>query len=153
MVIKKSRHTGTGMVDITKKKDIIRTARARGTIHLKPATLAAISKKEVPKGDVLVVAEVAAINAVKKTSEFLFHCHPIPITGVNVNFKVGKDRIIATIEVRSVGKTGVEMEALVGVTSALLTVWDMVKGLEKDNAGQYPTTSIEDIRVLRKVKG
>jgi len=58
-----------------------------------------------------------------------------------------------SVEVKSTGQTGVEMEALVGVTSALLTVWDMVKGLEKDEAGQYPTTSIEDLRVLKKVKG
>ncbi len=152
MVIKGSRRAGTGMVDITQKKDVFRATSARGRICLKPMTLTAISKKEIRKGDVLSVAEVAAINAVKKTSEILFHCHPIPITNVNVNFKVDKDGILASVEVESVGKTGVEMEALVGVTAALLTVWDMVKSLEKDEDGQYPTTKITDVRVEKKVK-
>ncbi len=153
MVIRGFRRPSTGMVDITKKKDTVRTACAQGAIHLKLKTLTAILKKEIRKGDVLAVAEVAAINAIKKTSELLFHCHPISITGVNIDFKVGKDKIAVTVEVRSVGKTGVEMEALVGVTAALLTIWDMVKGLEKDEAGQYPTTAITDIKILRKVKG
>ena len=142
-----------GMVDITSKEAVPRTACAEGTIRLNSATVTAVSRKKIPKGDVLATAEIAALNAVKKTSELLFHCHPIPITGTEADFEVGKDRISAKVRVRSVGKTGVEMEALVGVAAALLTVWDMVKGLEKDERGQYPSTAIERIRVLEKVKG
>jgi cyclic pyranopterin phosphate synthase len=80
-------------------------------------------------------------------------CHQIPVTGVDVRFEVGDDRITATVEVRSAGKTGVEMEALSGVSLALLTIWDMVKAVEKDAAGQYPSTRISDIVVLSKKKG
>ncbi len=128
-------------------------ARASGFIHLKPTTLRAIKTGKVPKGDVLAVAQTAAILAVKRTPELVPLTHPIQITGTDVNFKMEKNGVQVTVEVRSAGKTGVEMEALVGVAGALLTIWDMVKGLEKDRAGQYPTTSIEKIRVLKKVKG
>jgi len=108
---------------------------------------------EVPKGDVLAVAQTAAILAVKRTPELIPLTHKITITGTDVIFKSEKQGIRVEVEVKSTGQTGVEMEALVGVTGALLTIWDMVKSLEKDEAGQYPTTSIEDIRVLKKVKG
>jgi len=153
MVVKGFRRTGAGMVDITRKKNVFRMSRAEGVIHLKQTTINAIVKKKVPKGDVLEIAKAAAINAVKKTSELIFFCHPISITNVNVSFKLSRSRISAIIDVRSVGKTGVEMEALVGVASALLTIWDMVKGFEKDEAGQYPTTAITDVKVIRKSKG
>ena len=106
----------------------------------------------MPKGDVLVVAQTAAILAVKRTPELIPLTHQITITGTDVIFKL-EEGIRVEVEVKSTGQTGVEMEALVGVSSALLTIWDMVKSLEKDEAGQYPTTSIEDIRVLKKVKG
>ena len=127
-------------------------ARANGFIRLKPGTLQKIKAGEVPKGDVLAVAQTAAILAVKRTPELVPLTHPIPITGTDVEFKLEKEGVRVSVEVKSTGQTGVEMEALVGVASALLTVWDMVKGLEKDEAGQYPTTLIEDIRVLKKVK-
>ena len=141
------------MVDIGAKPSISRVARASGFIRLKPGTLQKIKAGEVPKGDVLTVAQTAAILAVKRTPELVPLTHQITITGTDVNFKLEKEGICVSVEVKSTGKTGVEMEALVGVASALLTVWDMVKGFEKDEAGQYPTTSIEDIRVLKKVKG
>lgn len=141
------------MVDIGAKPAVPRMARASGFIRLKSATLKKIEAGKVPKGDVLAVAQTAAILAVKRTPELVPLTHPIPITGTDVGFRLERDGIRVTVDVRSTGKTGVEMEALVGVASALLTIWDMVKGLEKDKAGQYPTTSIDDIRVLRKVKG
>lgn len=141
------------MVDIGSKPSVSRVARASGFIRLKPETLQKIKAGEVPKGDVLVVAQTAAILAVKRTPELIPLTHKITITGTDVIFKSEKQGIHVEVEVKSTGQTGVEMEALVGVTGALLTIWDMVKSLEKDEAGQYPTTSIEDIRVLKKVKG
>ncbi|MEM4187736.1 MAG: cyclic pyranopterin monophosphate synthase MoaC [Candidatus Hadarchaeum sp.] len=140
------------MVDIGRKKKEFRMSRASGFIRLKKETLEKIRSKEVPKGDVLAVAQTAAIMAVKRTTETIPLTHPIPITGVDVDFKIEDNGVRAEVEVRSIGQTGVEMEALAGVTGALLTIWDMVKGLEKDTAGQYPTTAIEEIRVVKKVK-
>jgi cyclic pyranopterin phosphate synthase len=140
-------------VDISEKPEVPRVAVASGFIRLKPETLKKIKAGEVPKGDVLSVAQTAAILAVKRTPELIPLTHQIQITGTDVKFRMERQGIRATVEVRSTGKTGVEMEALVGVTSALMTIWDMVKGLEKDRAGQYPKTSIEDVRILKKVKG
>lgn len=79
-------------------------------------------------------------------------CHQIPVTGIDVQFDISIDAVKATVEVKSVGKTGVEMEALYGVSVALLTIWDMVKSAEKDETGNYPFTEIRDIRVLEKSK-
>ena len=141
------------MVDIGHKKIVPRMARAGGFIVLKKETLSKIESKEVPKGDVLAVAQTAAILAVKRSTELIPLTHPIPITGTDVDFKIEKNGVHAEVEVRSIGQTGVEMEALSGVVGALLTIWDMVKGLEKDKAGQYPTTTIKDISVTKKVKG
>lgn len=141
------------MVDIGAKPSVSRVAGATGFIRLKSETLQKIKAGEVPKGDVLAVAQTAAILAVKRTPELVPLTHQIAITGTDVNFKLEKEGVRVGVEVKSTGQTGVEMEALVGVASALFTVWDMVKGLEKDEAGQYPTTLIEDLRVLKKVKG
>lgn len=140
-------------MDISSKPDVARIAKATGFIRLKPETIEKIKRGDVPKGNVLAVAETAAIISVKRTPEFIPLTHPIPITGVEVELKLEKEGVRATVEVNSTGKTGVEMEALAGVAGALLTVWDMTKGLEKDKYGQYPTTEIEEIRVLKKVKG
>ena len=141
------------MVDISAKPEVPRKAQASGFIRLKPETLRKIKAGEVPKGDVLAVAQTAAILAVKRTPELVPLTHQVALTGTDVEFKLEEEGIRVDVEVKSTGQTGVEMEALVGVASALLTIWDMVKGLEKDQAGQYPTTSIEDIRVMMKVKG
>jgi len=143
---------GVKMVDITEKPEVYREATASGFIQLKKETVKAILEGKVPKGDVLNVARVAAILAVKKTWEILPLCHPIPITGVEVDFDLTEDGVEATVTVKTTSKTGVEMEALTGVTVALLTVWDMVKSLEKDGRGQYPYTLIREVRVLEKVK-
>jgi len=99
------------------------------------------------------VARVAAIQAVKEAPRTIPMCHPIPITGVEVDFVLLPAAVRATVAVTSVGRTGVEMEALAGVSAALLNVWDMVKYLEKDGTGNYPSTSIEEIRVVEKRKG
>ncbi|MGQ9788824.1 MAG: cyclic pyranopterin monophosphate synthase MoaC [Candidatus Hadarchaeaceae archaeon] len=140
------------MVEIGQKKEVFRLARARGFIRLKEETIRRVKEGDVPKGNVFAVAQTAAIMAVKKTTDLIPLTHPIPITGVDVDLKIENEGIRVEVEVRGMGQTGVEMEALTGVAGALLTVWDMVKGLEKDESGQYPNTCIEEIRVLRKVK-
>jgi len=142
-----------GMVEITEKPSVGRRAVASGLIRLEESTVEAIKNGEVEKGDVLTVARVAAIQAVKETPRQIPMCHPIPITGVEVAFELLPDRIRATVAVTSVGKTGVEMEALSGVSAALLNVWDMVKSREKDETGNYPTTVVDEIRVVEKRKG
>ena len=142
-----------GMVDITEKPPVFRKATAAGSIRLQKATIEAIKTGQVKKGDVLTTARLAAILAVKDTPRLIPLCHPIPITGLEVNFEIEGGRVRATVTVTSVGKTGVEMEALTGVAVALLNVWDMVKYLEKDETGNYPQTVIEEIRVVEKRKG
>jgi cyclic pyranopterin phosphate synthase len=141
------------MVDISAKDDVIREAVAVGKIFLKPETLAAIRDGTVIKGNVLATARVAATLSVKNTPTLIPMCHSIPISAVVVEFEEGDGFIEVMVRVKSTGKTGVEMEALVGVSIALLTVWDMVKSAEKDAAGQYPVTCIQDIRVIEKRKG
>ncbi len=140
------------MVDITPKDVVFRKAKAEGFIRLKKETLDAIRENRVAKGNVLTTANVAAVMAVKKTPELVPMCHPLPITGVKVDFEILDDGVKVTCEVKCTAKTGVEMEALTGVSVALLTIWDMVKSLEKVD-GQYPHTAIEWIRVVEKVKG
>ncbi len=141
------------MVEVGNKPALPRKAKASGFIHLKAETVENIKAGKVPKGDVLTVAQTAAILAVKRTPEIIPLTHQISITGTDVDLKLEEEGIRVTVEVNSTGQTGVEMEALTGVASALLTIWDMTKGLEKDESGQYPDTSIKDIRVLKKVKG
>lgn len=146
-------HNGRSrMVDISQKEDSIRRATASGYIHLKPATIEAIKDNSVKKGNVLSTARIAAVQSVKRTWDIIPMCHQIPITHIDVNFNIADDRIYAYIEVKSVGRTGVEMEALHGTAVALLTIWDMVKSAEKDETGNYPSTVISDIKVMEKVK-
>ncbi len=144
---------GVKMVNISDKKEVLRIARAKGRIKLKDSTIDLIKEGKVEKGNVLTTAQVAATLAVKSTPSMIPMCHPISITGVNVRFDFIGDEIEADVEVKSFGKTGVEMEAITGVSVALLTIWDMVKAVEKDEKGQYPVTRISDIRVIKKVKG
>jgi len=139
-------------VDISDKPVASRRALAEGTIELKPETVDAIKQGSVVKGNVLNVATVAAVLATKQASQIIPFCHPIPLTSIQVNYSVLDTTIEATVEVKSEGKTGVEMEALTGVSVALLTIWDMVKSIEKDASGNYPVTKIQDIRVLQKSK-
>ena len=141
------------MVDISGKTDVVREATAAGKIFLKEETLSAIREGTVVKGNVLATARVAATLSVKNTPSLIPLCHAIPVSAIVVDFTEGEGFIEATVRVKSTGKTGVEMEALVGVSIALLTVWDMVKSPEKDKDGQYPVTRIEEIRVIEKRKG
>jgi cyclic pyranopterin monophosphate synthase len=141
------------MVDISEKHEIPRLARAAGEIILSLETIEKIRTGSVEKGNVLATARVAAVLAIKKTPEIIPMCHQIPITSIDVDFEIGEETISAEVVVRTVGKTGVEMEALTGVSAALLTIWDMVKSAEKDESGNYPHTLIRNIRVLEKIKG
>jgi cyclic pyranopterin phosphate synthase len=141
------------MVDVSEKQDVVREAVAAGRIHLRAETLEAIRRGTVVKGNVLATARVAGTLAVKQTPLLIPLCHQIPLSAVDVDFSYGEDCIEAEIRVRSTGKTGVEMEALTGVSVALLTIWDMVKSAEKDAQGQYPYTRIEGIHVVEKKKG
>jgi len=141
------------MVDITPKPEVYREATAKGRIKLKPETISLIKKGKIEKGDPLNVAKVAGILAAKNTSMLVPLCHPLPLTNVNIDLKIVKNSAVeveATVKTKA--QTGVEMEALVATSVALLTVWDMTKQYEKDAKGQYPGTAIQDIHVVRKVK-
>ncbi len=140
------------MVDITAKDVVYREATASGRILLREDTVRRIREGLVEKGDVESVASVAAILAVKNTPSILPLCHPIPVTHVKVDFSYGSDYVEVRVTVKAKAETGVEMEALTGVSVALLTIWDMVKKYEKDEGGQYPYTRITDVRVESKVK-
>lgn len=141
------------MIDIGEKPDVPRRAVAYGEIVLQSDTLEAIRRRTIAKGDVFESARVAALQAAKRTSEALPHCHPIPLTAVDLWFDLKEDRLAATVEVKAAYKTGVEMEALYACAVSLLTVWDMVKKHEKDAGGQYPVARIQNLRVLEKEKG
>jgi cyclic pyranopterin phosphate synthase len=141
------------MVDVSGKAEIFREATAKGAIKLKRETVALIKEGKIAKGDPLYTAKIAGVLAAKKTSELVPLCHPLPLTSVKVEAKVlGDSTVEVSATVKTKAQTGVEMEALAAVSVGLLTVWDMTKQYEKDAAGQYPTTAIEDIRVVKKLK-
>ena len=141
------------MVDISDKSKVFREATAIGTIKLKPETIRLINKGKIAKGDPLYTAKIAGILAAKKTSTLIPLCHPLPLTNVEVEIKVlDKSTVQVTSTVKTKAQTGVEMEALVATAVSLLTIWDMVKQYEKDAEGQYPSTVIENIRVVKKIK-
>lgn len=141
------------MVDVSAKEEIYRKATASGVITLRKETIRAISEGTSIKGNVLATARVAATLAVKDTARLIPMCHAIPVHGIDISFDLEDETITARVSVISSGKTGVEMEALTGVSIALLTIWDMVKSAEKDENGQYPVTRIDEIRVDEKLKG
>lgn len=143
----------TRMIDIGEKDMVKRVATAHGRLVLKESTLEAIASNQVKKGDVISSSKLAAIQAVKATSTLLPLCHQIPLTSIETDLRIEEDCLAATCTVSAFYRTGVEMEALVGVTVALLNAWDMVKYLEKDAKGQYPGTTITDVRVVSKKKG
>lgn len=122
------------MVDVSSKDETRRLARATGLIRMKPETLAAIVNAQVKKGDVLGTARVAAVMAAKRTAELIPLCHPLALTDVQVELipDAGLPGVRATVSVTTVGRTGVEMEALTGVSVALLTVYDMAKALDRE---------------------
>jgi len=125
----------------------------KGKIYLKKETIGRIKNKNLKKGDVFTIAKIAAINAVKKVPDLIPLCHPIPISNVKLDFIHEGDNVIkVTCTVKSISKTGVEMEALMGVNIALLNIWDVVKMYEKDSEGQYPKTVINSVKVDEKIK-
>ncbi|MEW6178346.1 MAG: cyclic pyranopterin monophosphate synthase MoaC [Chloroflexota bacterium] len=136
------------MVDVGHKPETQRLAVARGEVHLKPETIDLIRAGLMKKGDVLTVAQIAGIQAAKRTAELIPLCHPIPIDQVQVDLQIRDDLpgIEITARLKSTGKTGVEMEALTAVAVAALTVYDMVKAVEK-------TARIQNIRLVEKHGG
>jgi cyclic pyranopterin phosphate synthase len=141
------------MVDVGDKKVVRRVATAEGSLVLKSETLVAVRQNKVKKGDVVSASKLAGIQAAKATSTHLPLCHQIPLESIELDISVGDEWLTARCTVAANYKTGVEMEALVGVTAALLNAWDMVKYLEKDGKGQYPATRITGVRVVEKTKG
>ena len=134
------------MVDVTDKDVTERVAVAGGEIVLAPETARLVSGGALPKGNVLETARIAGIMAAKRTWELIPLCHPVDPTGIEVSFEVGPDRIEAEATVRVAGKTGVEMEALTAVSTALLTVYDMCKAVDRE-------MEIRNLRLLRKTGG
>ncbi len=136
------------MVDVSAKAETVREAVARATLKMKPATLAAIRAGQVAKGDVLAVARTAGIMGAKRTPELIPLCHPLRITGVDIDFLLDAKRSAITIEarVRTVDKTGVEMEALTAAAVAGLTVYDMVKAVDRGVA-------LTELRLMEKSGG
>ncbi len=135
------------MVDVSAKDETSRTATARGRIVMAPATLALIREGRAGKGDVLGVARIAGIMAAKKTSDLIPLCHPLMISKVTVDLEPeGEDAVAIEATVKLSGKTGVGMEALTAVTVAALTVYDMVKAVDRG-------MRIEDVRLVHKAGG
>jgi len=138
----------TRMIDVTAKKETERLAIAKARINMKKETLILIRKEQIPKGDVLTVAQTAGIMAAKRTPDLIPLCHPLLLTGVAVDFNIPRkgDFIEITATVKGKGKTGFEMEALTAVSVAALTVYDMCKMLDK-------SMCITDIRLIKKTGG
>jgi cyclic pyranopterin phosphate synthase len=136
------------MVDVAAKPETHRIARATGRIRMQPATLAAIAGGSAKKGDVLGVARIAAIQAAKRTSELIPLCHPLPLThvGVELVLEPAECCVRCTVQAETLGRTGVEMEALTAVQVALLTVYDMVKAVDRGMV-------IEGVQLLEKHGG
>jgi cyclic pyranopterin monophosphate synthase len=136
------------MVDVGAKPDTERVAVAGGEVHLRPETVSLIRQGLMKKGDVLAVARIAGIMGAKKTSELIPLCHPIALTQVEVDLQLSDELpgVLIRATARTIGKTGVEMEALTAVSVAALTVYDMVKAVEK-------TAKIENIRLIEKRGG
>ncbi|MCJ2531761.1 MAG: cyclic pyranopterin monophosphate synthase MoaC [Candidatus Thermoplasmatota archaeon] len=138
------------MIDVGAKDAVPRSATAVGAIRLLPATLEAIAAGKVEKGDVVATAKLAAIQGAKRTPDLIPLCHPLRLDAVKPEVTLEEDRLVLRCTVTAHERTGVEMEALTAVSLGLLTVWDMVKGIEKDAVGQYPHTQILELRVEEK---
>jgi cyclic pyranopterin monophosphate synthase len=134
------------MVDVTAKAATKRTAVAAGTLRTTDEVISLIASGGLPKGDALATARVAGILAAKRTSDLIPLCHPLALTGVDVDFDVGSCEVAITATVRTTDRTGVEMEALTAVSVAGLTLYDMIKAVD-------PAARIDDVRVLRKDGG
>lgn len=133
------------MVDVGSKKIQKRSARASGKIRLAATTIESIRDDQIKKGNVLAVARIAGIQAAKATSSLIPLCHILPLDAVNINFEFQNDALLATCDVSCQSRTGVEMEALTGVSVALLTVYDMCKAIDKEMI-------LDQIRLINKQK-
>jgi cyclic pyranopterin monophosphate synthase len=133
------------MVDVSHKKDQLRIAVASGFIRLGPETIRLIRDNQVKKGDVLTIAQIAGIQAGKKTSGLIPLCHPLPISKIDVMTKLEENGVTVTAEARCIGQTGVEMEALTAVSVALLTIYDMCKAVDKEMV-------IDSVKLIEKTK-
>jgi len=134
------------MVDVTAKPSTSRTAVAHGFVRIAPAALSRVRKLETPKGNPLEVARIAGIAAAKRTAEWIPLCHPLPLTHIDVSTRLCQNGVEITSRVSATAQTGVEMEALVAVTAAALTVYDMCKALDKG-------MEITEIYLLEKLGG
>lgn len=141
-------HGRASMVDVGHKLDTERIAVARGEVHMKKETFGLIRNGQIKKGDVLTIAQIAGISASKRTSDLIPLCHPLPLSKIDVDLALDESLpgVIITATVKTVGKTGVEMEALTAVSVAALTVYDMAKAAEK-------TMRIQNIRLVEKHGG
>ena len=133
------------MVDVSNKPDQLRIAKATGHITLMPETIKLVNENKMKKGDVLTVAEIAGIQAGKKTSELIPLCHPLQITKIEVKATTDKTGVSVISEARCIGQTGIEMEVLTATGIALLTIYDMCKAVDKNMI-------IDDIRLISKQK-
>ncbi|WP_193104860.1 cyclic pyranopterin monophosphate synthase MoaC [Brachybacterium sp. FME24] len=134
------------MVDVTDKAITSREATARAVLRTRPDVVDRIARGDLPKGEALATARIAGIMGAKRTSELIPLCHPLPLTGVELDLDAREDRIEITSRVRTAGVTGVEMEALTAATVAALTVYDMIKAVDH-------LAVIEDVVVLAKSGG
>jgi len=149
MKVNKLTHTDekgkANMVDVSAKPQQLRIAKATGNIYLQIETLQLIRDNQMKKGDVLTVAEIAGIQAAKRTGELIPLCHPLLLTKISVKAKLIETGVEVDAEVHCIGSTGVEMEALTAVSTALLTVYDMCKAVDKKMI-------IQGIRLVEKTK-
>lgn len=134
------------MVDISEKQDSKRTAKARATISMAKETIVALQQGDLPKGDVFAVARVAGIQAAKRTGDIIPLCHPLMLSSVKVEFVIIDDKVEIEAEVTTVGRTGVEMEALTACSVSALTIYDMCKSMDK-------RMEITDLALLQKTGG
>ena len=134
------------MVDVSAKPATQRWARARAVVRMSPETAVRVVAGDTPKGDVVGVARIAAIQAAKRTAELIPLCHPLPLSFIDVRVEVGDSEVAIEAEARTTAQTGVEMEALTAVSVAALTVYDMVKGIERG-------VEIAEIRLIEKTGG
>ena len=136
------------MVDVTDKDKTVRKATARGLVKMARRTLALLEEGRMAKGNVLTTAKIAGIMAAKKTGEFIPLCHPLALTGMDIDFVIDREnsQVLIEAEARTVGQTGVEMEALTAVSVAALTIYDMCKAVDKEMI-------ISDVLLLKKSGG
>lgn len=136
------------MVDVTGKEPTAREAVARGRVLMKPATVALIAENGIPKGDVIGVARIAGTMAAKETGRLIPMCHPLEITGIDISFVENRERgeIVIEARVKTIGRTGVEMEALTAVSVAALAIYDMCKAADRE-------MTISDIALVAKSGG